>query len=186
MYPVQLKGSQVTLREFRADDLDRVMTVVGDDRVTKTLSFDSRSTDQAATMLKETLIRAEQEPRTEYYLAIAVAGAGLAGFARLGLNGVRAAKLGCAVAADYWGRGYAADATHTMVDFGFRTLKLHRVSAAIGPDNLASIAVVRKLGMTYEGRIRDHVHTNGNWAGQPPLLDPVRRVDHRRGTIPRR
>nr|WP_240942156.1 GNAT family protein [Planosporangium thailandense] len=50
-----------------------------------------------------------------------------------------------------------------MVDFGFRKLGLHRISAAIGPDNASSIAVVDHLGMQYEGRIRDHVYTNGAW-----------------------
>ena len=50
-----------------------------------------------------------------------------------------------------------------MIEFGFRELGLHRISAAIGPDNVASFAVVRKLGMQYEGRLRDHVFTNGAW-----------------------
>jgi RimJ/RimL family protein N-acetyltransferase len=50
-----------------------------------------------------------------------------------------------------------------MITFGFEELALHRISAAIGPDNTASIAVVRKLGMQYKGRIRDHVFTNGAW-----------------------
>ena len=50
-----------------------------------------------------------------------------------------------------------------MTDYGFRELGLHRISAAIGPDNAASIALVQKLGFSYEGRIRDHVHTNGAW-----------------------
>lgn len=163
MYPVQLTGSRVILREFYADDLDRVMTVVGDDRVTEKLSFDTRSREQAAEMLNGILDRAKQDPRTEYYLAAATADDGLIGFVRLELNGVQAAKLGGAGAADYWGRGYAFDAARTMMDFGFRELKLHRISAAMGPDNAASIALVRRLGMAYEGRIRDHVYTNGQW-----------------------
>ncbi|MCA1705134.1 MAG: GNAT family N-acetyltransferase [Actinobacteria bacterium] len=163
MYPVQLSGSRVTLREFQLDDLDRVLTVVGDDRVTESLSFDTRSRAQAADMLSGTLERAKLEPRTEYYLAATTADEGLVGFARLGLNGVHAAKLGCAIAADYWRRGYALDAARTILDFGFRELKLHRISAAMGPDNAASIASVGQLGMSYEGRIRDHVYTNGEW-----------------------
>jgi hypothetical protein len=44
---------------------------------------------------------------------------------------------------------------------GFARLGLHRVSAAIGPDSSASIAVVKRLGFTHEGRLRDHVFTNG-------------------------
>jgi RimJ/RimL family protein N-acetyltransferase len=39
----------------------------------------------------------------------------------------------------------------------------HIVSAAVGADNDASIAIVKRLGMQYEGRIRDHVFTNGDW-----------------------
>lgn len=163
MYPLQLHGSQVTLREFRSDDLEKVAALVGDDRVTDSLSFDSRSGDQAAEMLDGILSRAKQQPRTEYYFAVATAEDGLVGFARLGLDGVQAAKLGYAIAADYWGRGYATDAACTLMDFGFRTLNLHRISAAMGPDNTASITIAHRLGMAYEGCIRDHVHTNGQW-----------------------
>jgi len=163
MYPICLTGTRVKLREFCSDDLDRAMGLVGDDRVTTSLSFDSRSRDEATEMLKGILIRAQHEPRTEYYVAVTTADAGLVGFARLGLNGVQAAKLGYAIAADHWGRGYATDASRTLLNFGFRALGLHRVSAAMGPSNAASIRIVERLGMKYEGRIRDHVFTNGEW-----------------------
>jgi RimJ/RimL family protein N-acetyltransferase len=33
----------------------------------------------------------------------------------------------------------------------------------MGPDNEASIAVVKKFGFCYEGRLRDHVFTNNAW-----------------------
>lgn len=50
-----------------------------------------------------------------------------------------------------------------MIAFAFGQLGLHRTSAAIGPDNAASIAVARNLDIQYEGRLRDHVFTNGAW-----------------------
>jgi len=75
----------------------------------------------------------------------------------------QAAKLGGAGAVSHWGHGYALDATRTIIDFGFTTLGLHRISAAIGPDNAASIAIVTRLGFTEEGQLRDHVFTNGAW-----------------------
>lgn len=104
-----------------------------------------------------------QEPRTEYYLAVTTHDDRLIGFVRLGLTGTKAAKLGYAIAAHHWGKGYATDAARTMTTFGFTTIGLHRISAAIGPDNAASLAVVTRLGFTHEGRLRDHVHTNGAW-----------------------
>ncbi|GGJ87526.1 hypothetical protein GCM10010123_16390 [Pilimelia anulata] len=163
MYPVKLRGRAITLREFRDDDVAGALAVVGDDRVTRWLSFDARSPAATADLVAGAIARSRLEPRGEYYLAVADAADVLVGFVRLGLAGVRAAKLGYAVRAADWGRGYATDACRTMLDFGFGPLGLHRVSAAVGPDNAASLAVVRKLGMRHEGRLRDHVHTNDAW-----------------------
>jgi RimJ/RimL family protein N-acetyltransferase len=57
-----------------------------------------------------------------------------------------------AIRADRWAKGYVTDASRWMVAFGVAELRLHRISAAIGSDNAASIAVVRKSGMQYDGR----------------------------------
>jgi RimJ/RimL family protein N-acetyltransferase len=161
---VTLTGDRVRLREFRLNDLDDADAILGDDRVTRWLSFDSRTREQQAKVLTGAIERAKHTPRTEYYLAITThTDDRLIGFVRLGLGGVRAAKLGAAIAAGHWGHGYAHDATRTIIDFAFTTLELHRISGAIGPDNAASIALVTRLGFTQEGWLRDHVFTNGAW-----------------------
>jgi ribosomal-protein-alanine N-acetyltransferase len=163
MYPVTLIGRIVTLRELHEKDVPDVHAIIGDDRVTRYLSFDSRTEEQASDMVHSALERAKRIPRDEYYLAVTRDGGKLLGFARLGLGGVSAAKLGYAMNAEHWGRGYATDAARTLVRSGFATLGLHRITAAVGPDSAASLAVVNKLGMCYEGRLRDHVFTNGEW-----------------------
>jgi ribosomal-protein-alanine N-acetyltransferase len=163
-YPVQLTGPRVVLREFRMDDIDDALSVVGDDEVTRWLSFDSRHREATRAMLAGATERAQLDPRTEYYLAVALPEDDrVIGFGRLGLNGVQAAKLGYAIKASEWGKGYATEAARLLLDFAFGPLGLHRVSAAIGPDNDASIALVKRLGLTHEGRLRDHVFTNGAW-----------------------
>ncbi|MGH3549095.1 MAG: GNAT family N-acetyltransferase [Pseudonocardiaceae bacterium] len=161
---VQLTGEKTRLREFRADDLDDGDGILGDDRVTRWLSFDSRTREQQAEVLAGAIARSRHTPRTEYYLAITThTDDRLIGFVRLGLSGVQAAKLGGAIAAPHWGHGYALDAARTLIGYGFTTLGLHRISAAIGPDNAASIAIVNRLGFIQEGRLRDHVFTNEAW-----------------------
>jgi RimJ/RimL family protein N-acetyltransferase len=47
-------------------------------------------------------------------------------------------------------QGFAAEAAGAMVDYAFRHLKLKRVVATTSYDNLASIGVMRKLGMRIE------------------------------------
>jgi len=56
-----------------------------------------------------------------------------------------------------------SSAARVLLRFAFGPLGRHRVTAAIGPENEASIAVVKRLGFTYEGHLRDHVFTNGAW-----------------------
>ncbi len=163
VFPVAITGTRVRLREFRPADLDASMTVVGDPEVTRSLSFDTRSRDDQAERLTDDIARAQSDPRPDYYLAIANDADVLIGFVRIGLGGHRSGELGYAVRRDDWGKGYATEAAALMLDFGFRMLGLHRIQAACGPENRPSQRLLATLGFTPEGRIRDHVFTNGAW-----------------------
>jgi RimJ/RimL family protein N-acetyltransferase len=159
-----LTGDLTTLREFRTSDLEDYLAIVSDDRVTSWMSFDSRDRAEAEKALAAIIERSAQPDRPDYLLAVTRRDDDtVVGFARLGPTGVKAAHLGYAIHADHWGRGYATDASRVLLRFAFGPLGKHRVSAAIGPDNEASIAVVKRLGFSYEGRIRHHVFTNGDW-----------------------
>ena len=109
-YPLRIAGRLITLRDFRREDVDAAHAVVGDDKVTRWLSFDTRSRAETSAMIEEVVERAQVEPRTEFYLAVTLPDDDLVGFARLALNGVRAGKLGYAIRAGPRARGYATDA----------------------------------------------------------------------------
>jgi RimJ/RimL family protein N-acetyltransferase len=51
----------------------------------------------------------------------------------------------------YWGRGLATEAARACLRFGFETLQLERIIAAVMPDNRASRRVLEKIGMRYTG-----------------------------------
>lgn len=164
MYPIRLTGIRTVLREFRPSDVDDVHAVVGDDRVASWMAFDTKTREQSETMVQGCITLSTELRRSEYYLVVCRPSDDTAiGFVRLGLAGVAAAKLGYAIGADHWGSGYASDAAASALRFGFEQLLLHRVSAAIGPANKASMGVAQRLGMSYEGRIRHHVVSNGEW-----------------------
>jgi [ribosomal protein S5]-alanine N-acetyltransferase len=69
----------------------------------------------------------------------------------------RRAELGYWIGAPYWGRGLATEAAGAMLAYGFRDLGLHRILAHHFPRNPASGRVLRKVGMTHEGTLREHV-----------------------------
>jgi len=50
---------------------------------------------------------------------------------------------------DAWGQGFATEAGRAALDFGFRTVELGLIFAVTKPDNLASQAVMKRLGLIY-------------------------------------
>lgn len=162
--PIALHGNLVSVRDFALDDTEAAHSIVGDDRVTRWLSFDARDRAGTALMIRSAIRTAQEIPRAEYYCAVEPIGQrALVGFVRLALGAHSTAKLGYAIHSDHWGHGYATDAAATLLGFGFHDLGLHRITAAVGPDNTASIAVLEHLGFLREGRLRDHVFANGAW-----------------------
>jgi len=89
-----LTGDATRLREFRLDDLDDYLAIVGDHRVTSWLSFDSRDRDTAQRALAAAVERSTQDDRPDYMLAVTrLDDDRLIGFARPRPTGVQAAHL---------------------------------------------------------------------------------------------
>jgi RimJ/RimL family protein N-acetyltransferase len=73
---------------------------------------------------------------------------------REGLDDV---DIGFAFLPTFRGQGYALEAATTTLQYGRDVLKLKRVVAIATPDNLSSIALMKKIGMRFERatRLRD-------------------------------
>lgn len=65
---------------------------------------------------------------------------------------------------DFWGKGYATEAVNKILDFGFNELHLHRIGAGCAINNLGSIKVLEKAGMTREGQKRKVLPLKDGWS----------------------
>ena len=61
------------------------------------------------------------------------------------------AELGYTINPEYWGNGYALEATKELIEWGFIDLKLKRIECCAFVENNRSTRVCEKLGLTYEG-----------------------------------
>lgn len=50
-----------------------------------------------------------------------------------------------------WGKGFATEASYEFLKYGFNNLDLDVIFAAADPKNIASINVLRKLGLKKTG-----------------------------------
>ena len=61
----------------------------------------------------------------------------------------------------YWGRGYGRDAVRVLLDYGFRLRNFRKVWLRVWGNNERGIRAYRAAGFVEEGRLREHVWSNG-------------------------
>ena len=57
----------------------------------------------------------------------------------------------------YWGQGLGTEAAQAILDYGFKQLHLSRLVCLIERENLTSIKVAEKIGMTFEREGKDDI-----------------------------
>lgn len=62
-----------------------------------------------------------------------------------------------------WGRGIGTTIARTLIDIGFTDHRLHRIFATCDPRNTASEHILRRVGMSYEGRLRHVLLVRDGW-----------------------
>ncbi|OGW50468.1 MAG: GNAT family N-acetyltransferase [Nitrospirae bacterium RBG_19FT_COMBO_58_9] len=63
----------------------------------------------------------------------------------------------------YWNQGYATEAVRAVLTYGFNQRQLHRIYAPHFLNNPASGRVLQKVGMRYEGRMREQYRRFGEY-----------------------
>lgn len=68
----------------------------------------------------------------------------------------RSAHVGYDLGQPYWRQGYMTEVLTAVLDFGFSKMQLNRTEALVMPENFASIALLKKLGFSQEGILREY------------------------------
>lgn len=159
----RLASERLLLRPFALEDAPAVQRLAGAREVASTtLSIPHPYEDGMAEQWIES-----HAPRYLVGLLVSFAiteraSGELAGAIGLALQPEHArAELGYWIGVPFWNRGYATEAVRAVLDFGFGTVGLHRVYATHFTRNPASGRVMQKLGMRYEGLLRQHVRKWG-------------------------
>ncbi|MCL2360790.1 MAG: GNAT family N-acetyltransferase [Defluviitaleaceae bacterium] len=56
---------------------------------------------------------------------------------------------------EYWGKGYATEALQAIIPYAFTHFKINRLVAFTNSNNKESIALLKRVGMVEEARLRD-------------------------------
>lgn len=72
-------------------------------------------------------------------------------------------SIGYWIDAKHAGKGITPTAVALAIDYLFVNVGIHRVEICIRPENTASLRIVEKLGLRYEGRRLRYIHIDGAW-----------------------
>ena len=161
-----LQGERILLRDFLVQDRDPLLALESDEEMFTHMKFRIDRVSAESTLLPWLLEEPQLDPRFRYNLAVQD-DEGFCGWAGIDrLEDADSAQFGWYLRSDRWGRGYATEATRLLLDFGFSVLDRSTMWATADPENLASIRVLEKSGLTNQG-LTEPVET---WRGERPRV----------------
>lgn len=161
-----LAGEGVLLRDFTEADVGPFIALSEDEGMFTYTKNRITEASARTELFRSLLMEPTLTPRPAYHLAIESSD-GFAGYCGIsGMQGTDQAEFGWYLRSDQWGRGYATETTGLLLRFGFGSLGRCRMCAIADPDNLASVRVLEKSGLTCDGPI-GLVET---WRGPRPRL----------------
>ena len=155
-----IRTKRLLIREFQPGDREALLAIVRDpDQIRHMLLF-LDTEEQLDDFLSMAITSADTQPRLQWHFAVVDATTGrYLGSCALMVeqDSPSSAELGYWFLREAWGQGYATEASVAILELGFRRLGFHRVWGKCHTQNAASAKVMEKLGMAYEGTLREHV-----------------------------
>jgi [ribosomal protein S5]-alanine N-acetyltransferase len=151
MHSQILETPRLLLREMSPADLDFVAAMLAHPEVMRYYPK-CYSRDEAAVWIERQMRRYARHGHG-LWLAIEKATGepvGQVGLLIQRVHGVEEKEVAYLIHRPFWQRGFATEAGRAARDYAFDVLNRQRVFALIRPENVPSIAVARKLGMTEE------------------------------------
>ncbi|MEQ7125723.1 GNAT family protein [Actinopolymorpha sp. B11F2] len=157
-------STDVRLRPLSYDDWPAVHAWASLPEACRYQTWGPSTEEETKAFVKAAVQAWEQSPQVRYVHAVEVDGVVVGnGELKILHRTHRQGEISYIVHPRMWGRGVGTAAGRELLRIGFEELDLHRIVGTCDPRNLGSAAVLRKLGMTYEGHLRHTQLIRDGW-----------------------
>ncbi len=165
----EIESARLRPRHFQDPDLTLFMGYRNDPIVAKYQSWEGISELEARTFIQEQKEIQPGVPGQGFQVAIELKATGiLIGDCYFTINTLdhRQAEIGFTLSREYQGYGYATEAVSCFLNYAFHTFDLHRIIAITDCENIASVALLERLGMRREGHFIQNIWFKGKWGDE--------------------
>ena len=164
-YQPVLETSRLILKKISLEDAEDMFEYAKDPEVTKYVSWDyHKSIEDSVKFINFLLSKYERGEPANWGLYLKENGKliGTCGFLFIdGRNMI--GEIGYVLGKKYWNKGIMTEAVREVIEFGFEQLNLNRIQARCIVENIASERVMQKVGMKFEGVLREVVFVKGRF-----------------------
>ena len=162
-FPV-IETERLLLRSLSMDDLQQLYLLRTNEKVNTHLN---KAPDESvlATKAKIEEIQDLQQKNDAVFWVITLKGnpeimIGNIGYWRMEKAHYRA-EIGYLLHPDHWQKGIMKEALNAVIEYGFKTMKLHSIEANINPDNIASGTLLESCGFIKEAYHKENYYYDG-------------------------
>jgi ribosomal-protein-alanine N-acetyltransferase len=162
MPPFDLTGSRIGIRRPVAEDYDQFLAMVQSSRQLHRPWVEPPCTREAYA----SYVGSRSGPMDDGFLVCDLGSDAIAGVVNLNCvvrGHFQSAHLGYYASAGFAQKGYMTEGLRIVTRYAFEQMSLHRVEANIQPENVASIALVRRCGFRKEGFSPKYLKVAGQW-----------------------
>ena len=159
-----IRTKRLLIREFRTSDWRAVHAYTSDPETVRYTEGPDTGQD-AKRFVRHAISHQSSRPRTQYDFAVTLGTTGdLIGHCGMEKRPKRKeGEIGYILSRAYWSKGYGTEVAMALLEFGFRRLALHRITALCDPQNIGSKRVSEKAGMRLEGHLKEDFPLRGKW-----------------------
>lgn len=154
----QMESERIILRPISLEDAEDMYEYTSDEETTRFIYAKHKDLDQTKNVIANYFVK---EPIGKYAIVLKESNKMIGAIEFRVDDWNKSGDLGFTLNRHFWGKGYMTEAGMLILDLAFNVLGLARVFAAHEVNNSASGKVLIRLGMTYEGTLRQNQMIKG-------------------------
>ncbi|WP_298421251.1 GNAT family protein [uncultured Kordia sp.] len=162
---IRIETERIKLKPIESNDNEQIFKYRSDSETNKYQGFIPKSLDEVDAFIAKNATEFNQ-PESWFQFVIIEKKSNLIigdlGVHFIGNDGFQC-ELGCTLSKKHQGKGFATEAMKTTIDYLFKELNKHRITASIDPQNINSIQLLERLHFRKEAHFKESLFINGKW-----------------------